>query len=299
MKVAISGVSGLVGGALRASLTKDGHDVVAISRRSSLPPLETITWDVDNGRVDASGLEGVDALVHLAGEPVAQRWNDTTKKAIRNSRVDSTRLLIESLRSLKDPPKLLVSASAVGFYGDGGDAELDEASPAGDGFLPDVCQEWEKTTMEALGLGIRAACVRIGVVLSTQGGALGKMLTPFKLGLGGPLGHGKQWMPWIHIDDIVGVFRFVISNDDLVGAVNGTAPNAVTNTSFTKALGQALHRPALLPVPSFGLKLLFGEMSQILLEGQRVLPKKLLNTGYEFKYPHLPEALEDILNQRK
>ncbi len=299
MKVAISGVSGLVGTALRSSLTSDGHDVIALSRRPSLPPLETITWDVENGRVDASGLEGVDAVVHLAGEPVAQRWNDPVKKAIRQSRVGSTRLLIEGLRSLKNPPKLLVSASAVGFYGNGGDAQLDESSPAGEGFLPDVCQEWEKTTMEALGLGIRAACVRIGIVLSTRGGALGKMLLPFKLGVGGPLGNGAQWMPWVHIDDIVGAFRFVISNDDLVGAVNGTTPNPVTNADFSKALGQALHRPAFLPVPSFGLKILFGEMSQILLEGQRAQPKKLLNTGYEFKYPHLPEALEDILNQRK
>jgi hypothetical protein len=299
MKVAISGVTGLLGTALRSSLTSDGHDVIALSRRPSLPPLETITWDVANGRFDASALEGLDAVVHLAGEPVAQRWNETTKKNIRQSRIGSTRLLIEGLRSLKNPPKVLVSASAVGFYGDGGDAALDESSPPGDGFLPDVCQEWEKTTMEALGLGIRAACMRTGIVLSTKGGALAQMLPPFKLGLGGPLGNGAQWMPWVHIDDIVGAFRFVIQNDDLVGAVNGTSPNPVTNTDFTKALGQALHRPAFLPVPGFALKILFGEMSQILLEGQRVEPKKLLTTGYEFKYPHLPEALEDILHQRK
>lgn len=299
MKVAISGATGLLGTALRSSLTGDGHEVIALSRRASLPPLETITWDVVNGRFDASALEGVDAVVHLAGEPVAQRWNEARKKAIRQSRIGSTRLLIEGLRSLKNPPKLLVSASAVGFYGDGGQAEIDESSPAGNGFLPDVCQEWEKTTMEALGLGIRAACVRIGIVLSTKGGALGRMLLPFKLGLGGPLGSGAQWMPWVHIDDIVGAFRFVIENDDLVGAVNGTAPNPVTNANFSKALGQALHRPAVLPVPAFALKMLFGEMSQILLEGQRAQPKKLLTTGYEFKYPHLPEALEDILNQHK
>jgi hypothetical protein len=189
MKVAISGVTGLLGTALRSSLTSDGHDVIALSRRPSLPPLETITWDVANGRFDASALEGLDAVVHLAGEPVAQRWNETTKKNIRQSRIGSTRLLIEGLRSLKNPPKVLVSASAVGFYGDGGDAALDESSPPGDGFLPDVCQEWEKTTMEALGLGIRAACMRTGIVLSTKGGALAQMLPPFKLGLGGPLGN--------------------------------------------------------------------------------------------------------------
>ena len=299
MKVAISGASGLIGTALRSSLTSDGHEVIPLTRRASSSPLETITWDLDQGRFDASALEGVDAVVHLAGEPVAKRWNQERKNAIRQSRVRGTKLLVEGLKSLKNPPKLLVSSSAVGFYGDGGDTELDESAPPGEGFLSDVCHEWEKSTMEALGLGIRAVCMRTGIVLSTQGGALGQMLLPFKLGLGGPLGNGKQWMPWIHIDDIVGAFRYVMANDDLVGAVNGTSPNPATNADFTKALGRALHRPAVLPVPTFGLKLLFGEMAQILLEGQRALPKKLLFTGYEFKYPDLSGALEDVIGQRK
>jgi uncharacterized protein (TIGR01777 family) len=299
MKVAISGASGLIGTALRSSLTKDGHEVIALTRQASLPPLETITWDLDQGRFDASGLEGVDAVVHLAGEPVAQRWNQERKDAIRQSRVRGTKLLVEGLKTLKNPPKLLVSASAVGFYGGRGDTELDESAPPGEGFLPEVCHEWEKATMEALGLGIRAVCMRTGIVLSTQGGALGQMLLPFKLALGGPLGSGKQWMPWIHIDDIVGAFRYVMANDDLVGAVNGTSPNPATNADFSKALGRALHRPAVLPVPAFALNVLFGEMAQILLEGQRALPKKLLFTGYEFKYPELPGALEDVIGQRK
>jgi len=299
MKVAISGISGLIGSALRESLTNDGHEVIAISRESSLPPLKTLTWDVDNGRFDASGLENVDVVVHLAGEPVAQRWNDERKKAIRDSRVDSTRLLVEGLQSLKNPPKLLASASAVGFYGDGGDTELDESAPPGTGFLPGVCSEWEKATAEALGIGIRAASIRTGIVLSTKGGALPQMLLPFKLGVGGPVGSGSQWMPWIHIDDVVGAYRFVIENDDLVGAVNGTAPNPVTNTEFSKALGRALHRPAVLPAPAFGLKILFGEMSEILLEGQRAIPKKLLNAGYEFKYPDVRPALEDVIERQK
>ena len=299
MKVAISGASGLIGTALRSSLTSDGHEVLALTRRASLPPVETITWDVDKGRFDASGLEGVDAVIHLAGEPVAKRWNQARKKAIRQSRVRGTKLLVEGLKSLKNPPKLLLSASAVGFYGDGGDTELDESTPPGEGFLPDVCQEWEKTTMEALGLGIRAVCMRTGIVLSTKGGALGQMLLPFRLGLGGPLGSGKQWMPWVHIDDIVGAFRYVMANDDLVGTVNGTSPNPATNADFAKALGRALHRPAFLPTPAFGLKILFGEMAQILLEGQRALPKKLLFAGYEFKYPDLSDALEDVIGQRK
>lgn len=299
MKVAISGVSGLIGTALRSSLTSDGHEIVALTRRTTIPPLETISWDLENGRFDASGLENVDAVIHLAGEPVAQRWNDSRKEAIRNSRVGGTKLLVEGLKTLKNPPKLLVSASAVGFYGDGGDEELDESSPPGKGFLPDVCQAWEKATMEALGLGIRAVCIRTGIVLSTKGGALGQMLLPFKLGAGGPIGNGSQWMPWIHIDDIVGAFRYVIANEDLVGAVNGTSPNPATNADFTKALGRALHRPAFIPVPGFGLKLLFGEMSQILLEGQRAVPKKLQFAGYEFKYPNLDDALEDVIRQKK
>ena len=299
MKVAISGASGLIGTALRSSLVNDGHEVIALTRRASVPPLESITWDVENGRFDASRLENVDAVVHLAGEPVAQRWNDARRRAIRNSRVRSTELVVEGLKSLKNPPKVLVSASAVGFYGDGGDNELDESAPPGEGFLPEVCQEWEKVTMEALGLGIRAVCMRTGIVLSTKGGALGKMLLPFKLGVGGPVGSGRQWMPWIHIDDVVGAFRYVIANDDLVGAVNTTAPRPVTNADFAKALGKTLHRPAFLPAPAFGLKLLFGEMSQILLEGQRAVPKKLQHAGYEFKWPDLSEALEDLIEQRK
>ncbi len=299
MKVAMSGASGLIGTALRSSLTSTGHEVLALTRQASLSPLETITWDVDKGRFDASGLEGVDAVIHLAGEPVATRWNQARKKAIRQSRVRGTKLIVEGLKSLKNPPKLLVSASAVGFYGDGGDTELDESAPPGEGFLPDVCQEWEKATMEALGLGIRAVCMRTGIVLSTKGGALGQMLLPFKLGVGVPIGSGKQWMPWVHIDDIVGAFRYVMANDDLVGAVNGTSPNPATNADFSKALGRALHRPAFLPAPAFALKILFGEMAQILLEGQRALPKKLLFAGYEFKYPDLSDVLEDVISQSK
>jgi uncharacterized protein (TIGR01777 family) len=299
MKVVISGVSGLIGTALRSSLTSEGHEVLALSRRQSLPPIETMTWDVSTGRFDPSGLEGTDAVVHLAGEPVAQRWTDKSKKAIRESRIAATRLLVEGLKSLKNPPKLLISASAVGFYGDGGDTELDESSPPGEGFLPDVCQEWEKAALEALGLGIRAVCVRIGIILSTKGGALAKLLLPFKLGVGGPAGSGRQWMPWIHIDDLAGAFRFVIQEEDLMGVVNGTSPNPATNAEFSTALGRALHRPAFMPAPAFGLKILFGEMAQIVLQGQRVLPKKLLGAGYEFKYPKLLDALEDVIQQRK
>lgn len=295
MKVAISGVSGLIGSALRESLAADGHETLAISRRASLPGLTTATWDVAEGRFDPGPLEGIDAVVHLAGEPVAQRWSEPAKKAIRASRVDGTRLLVAGLERLERKPKVLVSASAVGYYGDRGDTELDESSPAGEGFLPTVCQEWEDAALEARKLGIRTVAVRIGVVLSTRGGALGKMLLPFRLGLGGKLGDGRQWMSWIHVDDLVSVFRLALDRDDLAGVVNGTGPNPVRNADFVRELGRALHRPAVLPAPAFALKLVFGEMAQILLESQRAAPRKALAAGLSFRYPELGAALGDLV----
>ena len=305
MKVAISGATGLIGTALRESLAADGIQILALSRKPSVsqgpqgPPLETIPWDVENGRFDASALEQVDAVVHLAGEPIAQRWNEARKRAIRESRVKSTRLMVEGLKSLKRRPKVLVSASAIGFYGDRGDEVLEEGSPPGSGFLPETCQAWEHAAMEAMGLGIRTAVVRTGIVLSTRGGALKKMLPPFRLGVGGPLGSGKQWMSWIHIDDMVGAIRHILDKDDIMAAVNGTAPAPATNAEFTRALGRAVSRPAFLPAPTFGLKIAFGEMASILLEGQRVVPKKLLDTGYRFRFPELQGALSDVLARKR
>jgi hypothetical protein len=300
MRVAISGATGLIGTALRESLAADGIEIVALSRR--LPQgaqIETIRWDVENGRFDASGLEGTDAVVHLAGEPIAQRWTDARKAAIRDSRVKSTRLLVEGLKSLRLRPKVLVSGSAIGFYGDRGDETLVESSPAGTGFLPETCQAWEHAAMEAMGLGIRTAVLRTGIVLSTKGGALKKMLLPFRLGAGGPVGSGRQWMSWIHIDDIVGAIRHALAKDEVMAAVNGVSPEPVTNADFGRALGRALSRPAFLPAPAFALKIGFGEMSTILLEGQKVLPKKLLDTGYRFRFPNLPGALADILARKR
>ncbi|HXV59118.1 MAG TPA: TIGR01777 family oxidoreductase [Vicinamibacteria bacterium] len=299
MRVAISGITGLIGTALREGLGAEGTELVALTRRKSLPPLTTVTWDVNKGRFDAGSLEGVDAVVHLAGAPVAQRWTKTAKQAIRDSRVKSTELLVEGLRSLKHRPKVVVSASAVGYYGDGGEKELTETSLAGTGFLPDVCQAWEHAAMEAMGLGIRTVVIRTGIVLSTRGGALKKMLLPFRLGLGGPVGSGKQWMPWIHIDDTVGAIRFLLDKDDLMGAVNLTAPTPVRNESFSRTLGGVLRRPAILPAPAFGLKLAFGKMSEIVLEGQRAVPAKLEEAGYVFRYPELKAALEDVLRNDK
>jgi uncharacterized protein len=299
MKVAISGATGLIGTALRESLAADGIQIVALSRSPSIPPLETITWDVDNGRFDASRLEDADAVVHLAGEPIAQRWNDARKKAIRDSRVKSTRLLVEGLKSLKQRPKVLISGSAIGFYGDRGDETLVESSPAGTGFLPETCQAWEHAAMEAMGLGIRTTVLRTGIVLSTKGGALKKMLLPFRLGAGGPVGSGRQWMSWIHIDDLVGAIRHMLQKDEIMAAVNGVAPEPATNAEFSKALGRALSRPAFLPAPAFALKIAFGEMASIVLEGQKVLPKKLQDTGYRFRFPALSGALEDILARKR
>lgn len=299
MKVAISGATGLIGTALRESLAADGIQILVLSRRPSLAPLETIHWDVENGRFDASRLDEVDAVVHLAGEPIAQRWNEARKKAIRESRVKSTRLLVEGLKSLTHKPKVLVSGSAIGFYGDRGDEVLEESSPPGSGFLPETCQAWEHAAMEAMGLGIRTAVLRTGIVLSTKGGALKTMLLPFRLGVGGKVGNGKQWMSWIHIDDIVGAIRHIIEKDDIMAAVNGTAPGPATNAEFTRALGRALSRPTLLPAPTFGIKFAFGEMATILLEGQRVTPKKLLSTGYRFRFPELDAALRDVLARKR
>ena len=299
MKVAISGATGLIGTALREGLAAEGIQIVALSRKPSVPPLETTPWDVENGRFDASPLEQVDAVVHLAGEPIAQRWNEARKKAIRESRVKSTKLLVEGLKSLKRRPKVLVSGSAIGFYGDRGDEVLEESSPPGSGFLPETCQAWEHAAIAAMGLGIRTAVLRTGIVLSTRGGALKKMLPPFRLGVGGRVGSGKQWMSWIHIDDIVGAIRYILDKDDLMGAVNGVAPAPATNAEFTRALGRALSRPAFLPAPTFGLKIAFGEMASILLEGQRVAPKKLLETGYRFRFPELQGALSDVLVRKR
>jgi uncharacterized protein (TIGR01777 family) len=300
MKVAISGATGLIGTALRESLAADGIQIVALSRGAArAPQMETIQWDVENGRFDASGLEDTHAVVHLAGEPIAQRWTDARKRAIRDSRVKSTRLLVEGLKSLSRRPKVLISGSAIGFYGDRGDETLVESSPAGTGFLPETCQAWEHAAMEAMGLGIRTAVLRTGIVLSTKGGALKKMLLPFRLGAGGPVGNGRQWMSWIHIDDIVGAIRHALEKDEVMAAVNGVAPEPVTNAEFGRALGRALSRPAFLPAPAFALRIGFGEMSSILLEGQKVLPKKLLDTGYRFRFPDLAGALADILARKR
>ncbi len=304
MKIAVTGATGLIGTALSERLHTQGNTILAITRRKNLSspytPYTLVHWDVERGELDASALEGIDAVVHLAGETIAERWSANKKALIRSSRVEGTKLLVEGLKSLSKRPSVLVSSSALGFYGNRGDEELDESAAPGTGYLPELCQDWESEAAGAKELGMRVVSMRGGIALSTKGGALAKMLLPFKLGLGGPVGSGRQWMSWIHIDDVVGGYHFALHQPELSGVANLTAPRPVRNEGFAKALGRALSRPAFLPAPGFALKLAFGEMAQdLLLDGQKVLPHRLEQAGYEFQYPGLDEALQDVISARK
>jgi uncharacterized protein len=274
MRVTITGASGLIGTKLAAALTQRGDEVTKISLRKGAP--------------DPADLAGRDAIVHLAGEPVAQRWNDATRKAILDSREQGTRQLVQAIAQADPKPKALISSSAVGYYGPHGDERLDEDTPPGDDFLARVCVAWEREANQAEGL--RVVTVRTGVVLDKQGGALSKMLTPFKLGGGGPVAGGEQYMPWIHADDVVGIYLAAIDND-WSGPVNASAPEPVTNKAFSKALGTALHRPAIAPIPGAAIRLLYGDMAEIVTKGQRVIPRRTLELGYTFQHPDLDEAL--------
>jgi len=301
MKIAVTGATGLIGAALCERLRQEGNDVLVITRReNSSSPFTVVHWNPERGELDTRSLEGVDAVVHLAGETIAERWTREKKERIRTSRVAGTRFLVDGLKRLSKRPSVLIGSSAVGFYGNRGDEELDEGSPPGTGFLPEICQAWEAEVARASELGMRAVRLRTGIVLSTKGGALAKMLLPFKLGLGGPLGSGSQWMSWIHIDDVVGGYHFALHHADLSGAANLTAPQPVRNADFTRALGRALGRPAFLPAPGFALKLIFGEMAQdLLLDGQRVLPRRLESAGYKFQHTGVDDALADAVSSRK
>lgn len=302
MKVLITGATGLIGRSLCASLSDKGNTVIGISRSPEtahgVAAAELKKWDSDSAPFPTEALAGVDAVVHLAGEPiVAHRWTDNQKKRIRDSRVLTTRALVDGFRGLDVKPAVFVCGSAVGFYGNRGDELLDEAAPPGNDFLSDVCQEWESEAARASELGIRVVQLRTGVVLSADGGALPKLLAPFKLGVGGKLGSGKQWFPWIHIDDIVCVFCHALNTSSLAGPINGAAPEAATNAEFTRQLARVLHRPAFLPVPEFALRVLMGEMADALFASQRVVPKAALDSKYEFRYPHLATALESLLSK--
>ena len=303
MKVIVTGSTGLVGRALVRSLLADGHEVTRLVRGGSqafrAPGTAAVHWEPERGEIDARALEGHDAAVHLAGEPVAEgRWDEEKKRRILESRVKGTRLLASALASLGAKPKALVSASATGFYGDRGAEVLREESASGADFLSEVCREWEKATLAASQAGIRVVHVRIGVVLSGEGGALTKMLTPFKLGLGGKVGSGGQYMSWITLEDLVGVIRRAVEDESLRGPVNAVAPNAVTNEEFTKALGRVLGRPTFFAMPAFAARLAFGEMADaLLLSGARVEPARLKEAGHQFKHPELEGALRSVLGK--
>ena len=302
MRVAVTGSSGLIGAALRRSLEADGHDVVRVVRAGGRPvDGPTIEWDLGAGTIDEAALEGLDAVVHLAGEPIgAKRLDDAQKARIRESRVVGTGLLAGAFAAMTQPPGVLVSASGVNYYGDRGAEVLTEASGPGPGsFLTDVCLAWEGATEPAAAAGVRTCVVRTGIVLDRHEGALAKMLPLFKLGLGGRFGDGGTWMPWIHLADEVGAIRFLLAHDDLSGAFNFTAPAPVTNAEFTKVLGKVLGRPTLLPVPKFGPKLLVGAelADELLFTSMRVEPAALLAAGFAFRYSDLESALRAVLGR--
>jgi uncharacterized protein (TIGR01777 family) len=297
MRILVSGSSGLIGSALLAALVEDGHEVRRLIRISTKSGPGGISWDPSAGILDATNLEGFGAVIHLAGESIAgRRWTVERKRRILESRKRSTRLLADTLSHLMRPPPLLISASAIGYYGDRGAELLCEESPPGSGFLPEVCLAWEEATQPASQGGIRVINLRIGLVLSTDGGALAQMLLPFRLGLGGKFGSGCQYMSWIALDDLVSVFRFSIENGGLAGPVNAVSPEPVTNLEFTRMLGEVLSRPTLLPVPAFLARLLMGKMAdELLLASARVKPARLLAAGFKYGFPELKSALRHVL----
>ncbi len=297
MRIAITGSSGLVGTALVRSLETDGHTAVRVVRSGGGP--DTIRWDIERGDIDAAGLEGLDGVVHLAGEGIAEkRWTDDQKRKIKESRSKGTTLLADALAGLTDKPPVLVSGSAIGFYGDRGDEQLTEESGPGSGFLTEVVETWEGAAAPAVAAGIRVAYLRTGIVLDADGGVLDRLVALARFGLLGKLGSGQQWMSWVALADEVGAIRFLLDHD-VAGPVNVTAPGPVTNEVFTKALGRVLKRPTFLPVPSFGPKLLLGSelADSLLFQGQRVLPEVLLEAGYEFEHTDLEPALRSILGR--
>jgi len=298
MKIAVTGAGGLVGSRLVPFLKKGGHEVIPIVRRKASG--DGIHWDPYRQELDTENLADVDALVHLSGENIAGRWTAEKKRKIRESRVAVTRFLCDRLLQMEDPPPTVVAASAIGFYGDRGNDYLTEDDDGGSGFLASVTAEWEAATHSAIEEGIRVVNLRIGVVLSPEGGALQKMLLPFKIGLGGTIGDGRQYWSWITIDDLIGIIQHAIKTDYLIGPVNAVVPEAVTNAEFTKVLGKVLSRPTLLPMPAFAARLAFGEMADaLLLSSTRVEPTRLLKTEFEFRHPDLEEGLSDLLDHHE
>lgn len=297
MHVAITGSSGFVGSALVDLLTTAGDGVRRVVRGTA--GAGQASWDPARGTIDAATFEDVDAVVHLAGENIAAgRWTKTQKQRIYSSRVDGTRLLCEALAGMKPPPKVLVSASAVGYYGDRGEEILNEESIAGEGFLPDTARDWEAATQPAVNAGMRVALLRFGMILARHGGALPKMLTPFRLGAGGRVGHGRQFWSWVSLDDAIRAIQYALVTDQLRGPVNVVAPHPVTNLEFTKTLGRVLSRPTMFPMPAFAARLALGEMADaLLLSSARVHPERLRQCGFEFRHPTLEAALHHVLQK--
>jgi len=299
MRVTATGATGLIGTRIVAALRARGDEVTVLSRdperaRAALG-VEALAWDPLAGPAPVAGLAGRDGVIHLAGEPVAQRWTEGARERIRTSRTAGTANLVAGLREAETRPGALVCASAVGYYGARGDEEVDEAAPPGEGFLSEVCVAWEDAAQEAEQLGMRVVRVRTGVVLDRRGGALAKMLLPFRAGVGGPVAGGRQWMPWIHVDDLAGLYLAALDGDGWSGPVNGSAPAPVRNAEFSKALGRALRRPAVLPVPRLALRALYGEMEEIVTTGQRAVPRRALAHGFAYRHTELDEALRAAL----
>lgn len=296
MRILICGASGLIGKALTKTLEAKGCELLLAGRKEPQDERET-KWTIEDGFAEPERLEGLDAVIHLAGESVsALRWTDEKKAAIRSSRVDGTRSVLDALAKLKSRPKVLISGSAVGFYGDRDDEILTESSTSGDNFLAKTCREWEAESRRAEDAGIRTVLLRTGIVLSKDGGALATMLLPFKLGVGGVIGDGKQWMSWISLDDEIRAIEFVLEHEEVRGAVNLVSPNPVTNQEFTTALGEALYRPTFIPLPEFAVSMLLGEMGdELLLSSTRAVPARLEQLGFEWQFPELKPALEHAL----
>lgn len=302
MRVVITGGTGLIGSALARDLGGAGHDAVVLTRDTArtgpLPPgVRAVQWDGRSAAGWSSLLDGDSAVVHLAGESIAGgRWSEARKRRIRDSRVESGKAVLAAIKQAGEKPRVLLQGSAAGYYGPCGDEVVTESHPPGSDFLADVCVEWEGSTAEAESLGVRRAVLRTGIVLSDAGGALPRMALPFRLMAGGPLGNGRQWFPWIHLADEVGAIRFLLENENARGPFNLTAPRPLTNRDFSRALGKALHRPSLAPVPGFVLRLILGEMAEALLSGQRAVPHRLLEHGYVFRHPEALGALRDLLD---
>lgn len=302
-RVILAGGSGLIGRALAAELARAGTEVVVLTRSAAVAGLpagaRAVVWDGRTAGDWAAECDGAEAIVNLSGENVADgRWTAARKRRLESSRIEPTRALVDAIGSARLPPRALLQGSAVGFYGDGGEVGLDERAARGEGFLPELSQRWEEASAPVESLGVRRVLLRTGIVLARDGGALAKMLLPFRLGLGGPLGSGRQWLPWIHLADEVGAIRFLLERGDLTGAFNLVAPEATTQRGFARALGRALGRPAIAAVPAPVLRLAVGEMANVLLASQRVIPARLIQAGFAFAHPELDGALGVLVGRR-